>query len=118
MVINRFCAEHLSWRKVRGFLSEVHRILKPGGIAYVITANLYEQAKMLIAAEDEGRMEDRWTCQVFGDGDYPENFHRNGGGPQWWLQLFQEAGFVDILVMPLPEWKGDLVLQARKGAAA
>jgi SAM-dependent methyltransferase len=50
-VFSQFLLEHLRLPKLRGFLSELHRILKPGGIAVIITANLLEQAKVLVERE-------------------------------------------------------------------
>ena len=79
---SQFLMEHLHLSKVRGFLSEIHRILKPGGIACIITANLLEQAKLLIEKENE------WTddliIMVFGGNpDYPENYHKSSMSPAY-----------------------------------
>lgn len=47
-VFSSYLIEHLSWRKVRGLIKETYRVLKTGGKAVFITANLLEQAKKLV----------------------------------------------------------------------
>ncbi|MBA7475660.1 Ubiquinone biosynthesis O-methyltransferase, mitochondrial [subsurface metagenome] len=109
-----FCSyaiEHIPWRKVRDFLSEVRRILKPEGRAIFITANLKEQAKLIGA-------KDRWdgdfeSCLIFGDQDYPENTHRVGFSPEYAERLFGELGF-QAKVEPHPSCPTDMVITAVK----
>ena len=49
-VLSVYALEHLSWRKVRSFLKEVCRVLRPGGKAVFVTANTEAQI--------------RWTCRT------------------------------------------------------
>lgn len=115
-VISRYSLEHVSWRRVGDHIREIHRILKPGGMAFVTTANLHRQAQIIVEKEAAGELTDEQVCMVFGDNDYPENTHRAGWSAQTALAAFQEAGFVDVMVRPLPQWAGDMLLEARKGA--
>jgi len=110
-VFCNYALEHISWRKVRDFLSEVRRILKPEGRAIFITANLKEQAK-LIGAKDKwgGDFESRL---VFGDLDYPENSHKCGFSPEYAQRLFNEIGF-QAKVEPHPDCPTDMVITAFK----
>ena len=113
-VYSRFVLEHISWRKVRQFISEIHRILTPGGIAFVITANLLEQARKIVEAKV---WNDDLPCTIFGDNDYPENTHRSGFSPEYAARLFREAGFYKVEVSPLPECSTDMVIVGRKSGA-
>lgn len=110
-VFSKFAIEHISFRKVKAFIAELFRILKPGGTAVIVTANLLEQARTLTEATE---WTDNLTEMIFGSNDYPENTHRCGGSPAYWTKLFQEVGFVKIITVPWWESKNDLVLEASK----
>lgn len=93
-VYSAFLLEHLPMQKVRPFLSEVHRVLVPGGAAVLITANLEEQARLLLERE---RWDDRLVHMVFGgDPPYPENYHRSSMRPEMLARLLLEAGFHQV----------------------
>lgn len=118
-VLGQFLLEHLRLPKLRGFISEVHRILKPGGTAVIITANLVEQAKVLIEREE---WNDDLIYMVFGGTpDYPENYHHCSLSPQYALKLFGEAGFNSVTIYEHPVakqiWGGhstDMIIEAKK----
>jgi predicted SAM-dependent methyltransferase len=112
-VYSSYALEHVSWRKVRGLISETARILKPGGRAVFITANLYEQARYIVEREREG-WEDKDVCCIFGDQDYDDNTHRSGFSPEFAFRLFQDAGFSDILIVPYGELHTDMIIEAKK----
>lgn len=120
-VFSQFLMEHLYLSKVRGFISEVHRILKPGGVAVVITANLLEQAKALIEREE---WNDDLLIMVFGGNpDYPENYHHSSMSPQYAIKLFKEAGFHSVTIYEHPVAiaimgrSTDMIIQAKKSGA-
>jgi ubiquinone/menaquinone biosynthesis C-methylase UbiE len=113
-VFSKFAIEHISWRDVRGFISEVYRILKLGGVAVIIAPNLLEQARMFVKVADAGDLEDRWVCMVYGDLDYAENSHKCGFSPEFACRLFREAGFKSVIVVPFGELKTDMIIEARK----
>lgn len=110
-----YALEHLSWRKAPNLIREAARILRPGGTAVFVTANLLEQARVLAQRDD-------WTesdvCMVFGDQDYPENTHRAGFSPETACQRFREAGFEDVVVVPHPNCATDMIVEARKVVGA
>jgi predicted SAM-dependent methyltransferase len=110
----KFVLEHVSWREVRGFITEIHRILKTGGTAVLVVPNLLEQARKLVEIGDSGEWEDRWVCMVFGDLDYPENSHKCGFSPEFACRLFREAGFSRVLIVPYGELKTDMIIEATK----
>lgn len=112
-----FCSyaiEHVSWRKVRSFINEVYRILKYGGKAVFVTANLKEQARRLVNTEE---WSDNEVCMIFGDQNYlPGNMHLTGFSEQFAIKLFREAGFTHIMVMPHPNTITDMIIEVSKQA--
>lgn len=113
-IFGHYIIEHISWRKVRQFITEMHRILRPTGTAVMITANLLEQARKLAETPE---WSDELVCMVFGDNDYPENTHRSGFSPQYATKLFREAGFHEITIFEHPHCKTNMIIQARKSGA-
>jgi len=111
-VFSRYLMEHLRLTKVRGFLSEVYRILRPEGIAVIVTANLLEQAKRLIEVEE---WQDSTVQMIFGGNpDYAENYHRSSLSPKYALRLLTEAGFKKVDIFEHPETKTDMIIEAMK----
>ena len=110
-VYSQYMIEHLSWRKVKNFIKEVYRILKPGGQAVFITSNLLEQARILTEIE---RFEDKWVGMIFGDNDYPENTHRAGFSPEFSGRIFRNVGFERVTIIRHPNWRGDMIIEATK----
>lgn len=112
-----FCSyaiEHVSWRKVRSFIGEVYRILKYGGKAVFVTANLKEQARRLVNTEE---WSDNEVCMIFGDQNYlPGNMHLTGFSEQFAIKLFREAGFTHVIVMPHPNTITDMIIEVSKQA--
>jgi ubiquinone/menaquinone biosynthesis C-methylase UbiE len=111
IVFSRFVLEHVSWRKVSQFIAEIYRILKPNGRALLITANLLEQAKVLVS-KNAWDLND--LCMVFGDLDYPENSHKSSMSPDLATRLFKEAGFRNVTISPLPNCLTDMVIESWK----
>ena len=116
-VFSKFVLEHLSWRKVKGFMAECHRILKPGGIAVFVTANLEAQMKAVLNKE-------QWSeddiSMIFGGQEmdpWDVNAHHCGFSPAYTVKLFKEVGFYDVQVKPWPAAITDMVLECYKSAA-
>lgn len=110
-----YALEHLSWRKARGFLKEVARILKPGGNFTVITANLKEQARV-IANRNWGDPSDEFyeSRLIFGDQNYSDNSHKCGFSPELAVRWFKGAGFGTIAVESRPNCPTDMIIKATK----
>lgn len=111
LVYSSYLIEHISWRKVKEFVNEIYRILRPGGKAYIITANLYEQCK---AVANSNKWDENFSTMIFGDLDYPENSHKFGLSPDYAIQLFKEIGFKKVDVIPHPNCKTDMIIDAAK----
>lgn len=114
MVYSHFVLEHISWRKIPQFLSEIHRVLKVGGKALIVTANLLEQAKVLV---NKNQWDLNDLCMVFGDQDYPENIHKSSMSPELAVHLFQKAGFGFVHIVPVKGCITDMEIHACKGGA-
>lgn len=110
VVFSRYAIEHISWRLVRGFVSEVHRILKPGGTAVIVTANAEAQMRWALARDWDERVS---QC-LCGDLDYLENSHKTLFNPTWAARLFRDVGFPRIIVYPHGELNTDMVIEASK----
>ncbi len=119
-VFSQFLMEHLKLSRVRPFLGEVHRILRPGGMAIIITANLLEQAHIIIERETT----DELINMIFGGNpDYEENYHHSSLTPSYAVRMLREAGFYQVQVFEHPVAKQimgrstDMILVARKSGA-
>lgn len=115
-VFSMYLIEHISWRKVRQFISETCRVIKPGGGVIIITANLLEQCRTLVNLQE---WTDKYVCMLFGDQNYvgkdwTANAHHCGFSPEFAIRLFKEAGFLDVVVNPHPNCNTDMVIEARK----
>ena len=123
IVLSKFSIEHLSWRKVRQFIGELFRIMKPGGKAVVITANTEKQLEVVKKriAGDVSALPDKadddfsaYSCILFGDNDYPENCHRNFLSPSLAQDLFGGAGFYPVQIAPYGDLQTDMLIEAVK----
>lgn len=119
-VYTAFCIEHVSWRNVRQFVAEMHRVLKPGGKIIVIGPNTRKQVEWLLDHPDgwDGKpFFESAAGLLYGDNDYPENTHRAYFDPAVALEIFSVAGFEGIMISPYGERETDLLVQATKPAA-
>lgn len=121
-VVQIYSIEHISWRKWSAYMSEILRILKPGGVFVALTANLYEQAKMIAEAGDEGFTQDMSTM-IFGDQDeqgsgssWVFNSHYIGWSPSWLAKRLKEIGFYKVEMWSYPI-KTDMIVHAHKSKA-
>lgn len=113
-VYGSYIIEHISWRKVRTFIAECFRVLKPGGYAVMVTANFLEQCRVMV---NTAPWSDSLVCMAFGDQDYPENSHKVGFSPEYASRLFREAGFNEVNVYTHPNCVTDMVIVATKSTA-
>jgi len=111
LVYSSYAIEHISWRKVKTFIKEVYRILKSGGKAEIITANLLEQCKAAVTTKE-------WTedisCTIFGGQEHEYSVHKCGFSPEYAVKLFREAGFHRVEVTQHPHCVTDMVVEAYK----
>jgi predicted SAM-dependent methyltransferase len=115
-VFSMYAIEHLSWRKVKDFVKEMYRVIKPGGRAIIITANLLEQCRMLTKLPDlvETNAAMLWGDQNYDGKDWVANAHHCGFSPASVTKLFKEAGFEGVVVEPLPVCNTDMSIEATK----
>lgn len=116
-LFSQYTIEHLSWRKVKLFLSECFRIVKEGAKVVFITANVESQFEWIRNNRngwDEKSPFESFSCVIFGDQDYPENTHRNYMSPDLIKELLEKSGFDSIQIQPYGERKTDMVVQVNK----
>ena len=124
-VYSSFCLEHISFRRVRGFIAEIYRILAPGGLAVLVTADTYEQCRKAAATPPE-EWGDGISNLLFGGQDYSDNTHKVALSRPFAVKLFREAGFWQVTTLEHPGIMGpqgyekvetDFIIEARKSAA-
>lgn len=116
-VFSQYVIEHISWRKVRSFLKEVFRILKPGGRVVFVTADTEAQTEWINTngnGWDGKPLFESASCVIFGDQDYAENSHKNYMNHNIALDLFGGAGFEAVITQPYGERRTDMVITACK----
>jgi ubiquinone/menaquinone biosynthesis C-methylase UbiE len=120
-----FALEHISWRRVRGFIGEVYRILAPGGLAVLVTADTYAQCKKALGTAPE-EWGDNISNLLFGGQEYSDNTHKVALSRAGAVKMFREAGFCDVQTLDHPGITGpngyeqvttDFIIEARKSAA-
>lgn len=112
-----YALEHVTWRNVPQLLSEVFRVLKPGGKALFVTANTRKQLEWAAANPEGWDGKDFFSsvsCVLFGDCDYPDNVHKSYFDPEILTSLFRAAGFSDVLTMPYGARSTDVLVEATK----
>ena len=107
----QYVIEHISWRNIEQFISEVYRITAKDGHVMILAPNMREQCKIL-ANKKEWSMRD--LQMVFGDQDYQQNAHRSSMSPEMAESLFRKAGFSKVIVYPHPYTPTDFILEAFK----
>lgn len=119
-VFSRYVIEHISYRKVPQFLSEVFRIIKPGGKVVFVTANTPAQIEWIMSHPegwDERNFFDSASGLLFGDQTYAENAHKNFMSFDSIRTLMEQAGFIEIKITKYGERDTDMVVQAVKPIA-
>ena len=111
LVYSSYVLEHISWRKVRQFIKEILRILKPGGKAEIVTANLLEQCRVVANSSE---WQEDFSCLIFGGQEHEAGVHKCGFSPDYAKKLFKELGFSTIVVRPHPVSSTDMIIEAFK----
>ncbi len=116
-IFSQYALEHISYPKIPQFLSEIHRILAPGGKIVIVTANTEAQLEWLRSHPDGWDDKDYYTASselLFGSQDYPENTHKNFFSPYILKAVFERAGFEQIKTTPYGARDTDIVVEAVK----
>jgi predicted SAM-dependent methyltransferase len=109
-VFAKYVIEHLSWRKVAGFVAELHRITRPGGCVVVVTANGEAQMRWALRQDWDEKIS---QC-LGGDQDFEDNTHKVFFNPAWIARLFRAAGFGSVVVVPFGITNTDMIVEARR----
>jgi len=100
-ILGMYIIEHISWRKVKQFIRELYRLLKPGGKVILLTANLLEQCRRIMHyGVNESTVE-----MLFGSQEFEPSHlgcHKCGFSPAYAEDLFKEAGFKVRIIAPMP----------------
>jgi predicted SAM-dependent methyltransferase len=95
VVFSSHTLEHFSWTSVDKVLKEWVRVLKVGGELRLVVPNLKFTAKRIL--DDTLIAHDYWV--LYGEQDYPKNFHAVGFTPQSLKALVESLGiFEDIQI--------------------
>jgi len=100
-ILGMYIIEHISWRKVKDFIKELYRLLKPGGKAVLLTANLLEQCKRVV----EAGVNEKTVEMIFGSQEFEPNYlgcHKCGFSPSYAEKLFGDMGFDVKIIAPMP----------------
>jgi predicted SAM-dependent methyltransferase len=92
--------EHISRRFHKGFLREVHRVLKPGGVFFVAYPEFTECYKNW--AHNYRGMKEFWEATMFGRQLYPSDYHVCPMHTPDFLDVLRDLGFNDVLVQQEP----------------
>jgi predicted SAM-dependent methyltransferase len=111
-IFAQYVLEHIPWRDVRKFISELYRITSKDGVVTVITANTVEQCKKVV----EQGASDQTAELLFGSQEFPNHggVHKNLQSPEFTKKLFLEAGFKSVNILPHPVSSTDLIVEAFK----
>jgi len=91
--------EHVSWRRVKWFLKEVCRVLKPKGKVFIRCPDFEAIVKKWMKQTDDWK---KWTLEsdweklsfwIMGSQDYPYNLHKAVFTQKELRKLLEEAGF-------------------------
>lgn len=85
--------EHLSHRDTARILGVWLNRLRPGGSLYVEVPNLEGH---ILAWQIGSSTDERFVTYLFGDQDYPENFHKTMFTPGMLERALTAVGFVDV----------------------
>jgi predicted SAM-dependent methyltransferase len=115
-VFSMYAIEHLSWRKVKDFVKEMHRVVKPGGRVIVITANILEQCRLITKLPEllDTNSAMLWGDQNYEGKDWIANAHHCGFSPASASKMFKEAGFDSVMIESLPACNTDMLIEATK----
>lgn len=117
LVLAVFVLEYVGYRCVRDLLKEIRRVTKPGGKFLGIVPNTSAQMEWISTHPEgwDGRdFFDSASGKLFGDQDYPENSHRSFWNHTIAVQLFTQAGFVNIQTAAFGARSTDLLVEATR----
>lgn len=91
IVFSSHTLEHFGWTSVDKVLKEWGRVLKVGGELRIVVPNLRHVAQRLV--DDKPWPTDMWV--LYGEQDYPKNFHAMGFTPNILKSLVESMGIYE-----------------------
>ncbi len=117
IIFCQYALEHISWRVIPQFLSEVYRICKIGGKVVFVTSNTEAQLRWIVnhpEGWDSKTFFESASEVLFGGMDYPENSHRCYFSASILRDLFEAARFENIVIKEYGARSVDLLVTATK----
>lgn len=102
IVFSSHTLEHFGWAHVDKVLKEWVRVLKVGGELRLVVPNLRHVAKRLL--DDTVLATDMWV--LYGEQDYPKNFHAVGFTPRTIQSLVESLGCFDNIQVKEGNYEG------------
>lgn len=117
IVFSSHTLEHFGWNGVEKVIKEWSRVLKVGGELRLVVPNLRHVAKRIL--DDQLIPTDFWV--LYGEQDYPKNFHAVGFTPNVLKSLIESLGIYEDIQVKEGNFEGppspdswNLQLKARK----
>jgi predicted SAM-dependent methyltransferase len=91
--------EHITYRKVKQLIKELHRVLDKGGRLVVRSPDMELIARYVLDRRFPGVHGDLFETMswyIYGEQDYPENVHKSAFTKETLKQLLEGAGFVVV----------------------
>lgn len=102
IVFSSHTLEHFSWTSIHKVLAEWTRILKVGGELRIVVPNLKYSAQRIL--DDQMHITDLWT--IYGEQEYPKNFHAVGFTPNTLKALVESMGVYDEIEVKEGNYEG------------
>ena len=84
--------QHFFYRNVPHFFDESYRVLKSGGHLFIMVSDLEYVFKCVL----ENGFNESHLQAIWGEGDYPSDFHHTGFTYQLVVEHMKKAGFINI----------------------
>ena len=84
--------QHFPTRKVLPFLKDCYRVLQPGGHLYIMVSDLEWVFQQVLA----GGLTPDHICSIWGEQDFPSDYHHTGFTYLLLRGMMEEAGFIGL----------------------
>jgi predicted SAM-dependent methyltransferase len=102
IVFSSHTLEHFGWSNVHKVVEEWSRVLKVGGEMRIVVPNLRHVAQRIL--DDKMVPTDWWV--LYGEQDYPKNYHAMGFTPSVLKAVFESTGYFDNIQVKEGDFAG------------